>query len=201
MRVIKEPAPIGLFTILLALGLLALGCASGGPSTSPTPAAGETRPYQGKPWPIPGTIEAENFDLGEDGVAFKDADPQNQGEPYRQTSVDTEKRPDASGGFGVGWTKAGEWLVYSVEVKAPGLYTIEIPVASNGKGGTFHIEFDGKDKTGPIEVPSTGSWQTLKVISKPGIKLDAGVQKMRLVMDTEGETKSVGDMDFIRIRS
>jgi len=157
-----------------------------------------TAPYGGKAHAIPGTIEAEDFDIGKEGTSHRDADPQNQGAPYRTTSVDVEKRSDASGGYGVGWTKAGEWLVYTVNVAEAGTYKVEIPVASAKKGGVFHLEFNGEDKTGPIDVPNTGSWQKLETISKNGIQLDKGQQMMRVVMDSEGETQSVADIDLFR---
>lgn len=34
----------------------------------------------GQPWPIPGVVEAEDFDLGGDGVAYYDVDPNNRGD-------------------------------------------------------------------------------------------------------------------------
>ncbi len=79
------------------------------------------------------------------GIAYYDIDEENHGENYREkTQVDIEKRPDASNGHGIGWTKKGEWLVYTVEVKESGTYHIEMPVASKKKGGVFHIEVNGK---------------------------------------------------------
>lgn len=185
-------------TVWVVLFLGVVGCAGSRAGGPPAGASGSTQPYGSKPHAIPGTVEAEQFDEGPAGAAYHDLDPENQGAPYRKTSVDVEARTDASGGHGVGWTKAGEWLAYTVDVAKAGIYTVEIPVASAGKGGSFHIELDGADKTGPIEVPDTGSWQKLQVISKDGITLRAGRQSMRVVMDSEGETKSVGDMDFFR---
>ena len=36
-------------------------------------------PYGGEPWPIPGIIEAEDFDLGGEGVAYHDIESVNNG--------------------------------------------------------------------------------------------------------------------------
>jgi len=173
-----------------------LGC-----SATSLQGGGLTTPFGGRPHAIPGTVEAEHFDAGPDGIACHDVDPQNHGAPYRVTSVDIEARPDASGGYGVGWTTAGEWLLYTVEVEQTGSYTVDIPVASPRKGGIFHLEFDGVDRTGPIEVPNTGSWQTLVVISRPGVELEAGRRSMRLVLDSDGETGSVADIDCFHFRA
>lgn len=168
----------------------AIGCAAAPPSL--------TQPYGGRAQAIPGVVEAEHFDEGPHDVAYHDKDEKNQGEPYRATRADIEKRSDASGGYGIGWTKAGEWLVYTVDVAVAGVYTIEIPVASKGKGGTFHLEFGGENKSGPIDVPDTGGWQVLKTLKVTGVKLAAGRQMLKLVLDTEGASKSVADIDCMK---
>ena len=161
--------------------------------------AEDSKAYKGKTHAIPGLIEAEHWDEGEAETAYHDNDEQNRGEDYREkTQVDIEKRPDASNGHGVGWTKKGEWLIYTVSVNESGTYSIEIPVASKKKGGVFHIEVNGKDVTGPINVPDTGSWQTLKLITHKNVKLDKGQYLMKVIMDTEGDSKSIGDIDYFK---
>jgi len=156
-------------------------------------------PFPAAPHQIPGTIEAEHYDKGPSGIAYRDIDETNQGAPYRETTqVDIEARPDASNGHGIGWTRAGEWLVYSVEVAEAGTYDLEIPVASSKAGGTFHIEADGVDVTGPITIPDTGGWNILKTIHHQGIALKKGPQSLTVVMDSEGPSGSIGDIDFFR---
>jgi hypothetical protein len=161
--------------------------------------AGETEPFSEKPHTIPGTIEAEHWDKGEAGKAYADRDEENRGEDYREpTQVDIEKRPDASNGHGVGWTRKGEWLVYTVEVEKSGTYRVEMPVASKKQGGLFHIEMDGKDVTGPIRIPDTGGWQQLELLVHKGVELKAGRYAMKVLMDEEGESGSIGDIDLFR---
>lgn len=161
--------------------------------------AAETKPFAGTPAVIPGKIEAENYDRGRAELAYHDVEEKNLGADYREpTGVDIEKRDDASGGHGIGWTRKGEWLIYTVEVKESGKYDLEFPVASNKQGGKFHLEFDGKDVTGPIKVPDTGGWQTLKMISKQGVALKSGRQRMKMVMDSAGPSGSIGDIDYIK---
>src|SRR5690606_17771897 len=41
-------------------------------------------PYHGKPHVIPGKIEAEHFDKGPAGVAYRDVDEKNLGADYRE---------------------------------------------------------------------------------------------------------------------
>ncbi len=180
--------------ILAPLAVIAaLGCASA-PSWP-----GPSRPWGGKAHEIPGLIEAEHYDEGPAGVAYHDVTPKNEGVAYRgETQVDIEGRPDASNLHGIGWTRAGEWLLYTVDVKEAGTYTIEFPVASNKKGGSFRLEFGGVDKTGSIPVPDTGGWTKLVVIRKEGVKLEAGLQVMKMVMEQVGESRSIGDIDSMK---
>lgn len=83
-------------------------------------------------------------------------------------------------------------------MKKTGAYDLQIPVASGGQGGTFHLEFNDKDVSGPIEVPDTGGWETLQTLSLEGLQLEKGIQEMKLVMDTQGESGSIGDIDCLR---
>ena len=123
-------------------------------------------------------------------------------EDYREkTEVDIEKRPDASNGYGIGWTRESEWLIYTVEVKASGTFRIEMPVASNKAGGLFHIEMNGKDVSGPIKIPDTGSWQKLMQLQHKGVKLQKGIYRMKVVMDKNGVSGSVGDIDYFKFVS
>ena len=181
---------------LLALALV--GCSSSGGGDS---WPGPTRPYTGKLHVIPGTIELEDFDEGGEGIAFHDLDSENQEKkepPYRKTGVDLEWREAASGKFNLGWTRPGEWLIYSVDVKEAGTYRIDMHVACKGAGGTFRLEFNGVDRTGPIAVPDTGGWEHLKPFSHEGVKLVAGRQVMKAVMATGGKSGSIGDIDYFK---
>ena len=59
-------------------------------------------------------------------------------------------------------------------------------MASQTKGGTFHLNVDGKNVTGELSVPSTGDWNVYTIVSKAGVKLTAGTHLLQLVMDTAG---------------
>jgi hypothetical protein len=164
---------------------------------SPAP-AGST-PYQGVPPALPGILQVEHFDSGGPGVAYRDNSAGNEGGQLRATDVDIEPTADAGGGFNVGWIGAGEWLTYTVNVNAAGTYDIGVRVASQGSGGTFHIEVGGVDVTGPMVVPDTGGWQTWTTIIRPRVSLAAGTQVWRLVMDANGSTGAIGNINYIRV--
>ena len=170
-------------------------------SSSGSGGSGGSNAYDGTPVALPGTIQAENFDNGGEGVGYHDLSSQNSGGDYRATGVDIDAAVDSGGGYNVGWAFAGEWLAYTVNVATAGTYDIEARVASEGSGGTFHIEVNGVDRTGPFTVPNTSGWQSWTTIRKTGLSLSAGQQIWRLVMDTNGSTTAVGNLNFIRVVS
>jgi murein DD-endopeptidase MepM/ murein hydrolase activator NlpD len=155
------------------------------------------KPFGGKFHVIPGRIEAEDYDEGPAGVAYEDADVKNNGADYRgKVGVDIEPRAEASGGFNLGWTRPGEWTAYTVDVRESGVYDIHIPVACLQKGGTFFLEFNGKNVSGPIQVPDTGAWEILKPFRHESVRLSAGTYVMKARLDTPGERGSIGDLDY-----
>lgn len=157
---------------------------------------GSHAPYSGTPASIPGTIQAENFDTGGEGNGYHDVQAANLGGVYRMEGVDIAGCSDGAGCYTVGWVQAGEWLLYTVNVPLPGTYTMQIRVASIGPGGTFHVEFNGVNKTGNLTVPNTGGWDNWQTITRT-VTLDAGWQTMKLVMDTVGTTNYTGNFNYI----
>jgi hypothetical protein len=93
---------------------------------------------------------------------------------------------------------ASEWLKYSVSVAQTGSYTLEARVASVGAGGIFHVEVDGVDTTGPLNVPSTGGWQIWQTITTGRVSLTAGPHVLRVVFDTNGASGWWGNLNYIR---
>lgn len=144
--------------------------------------SGPQQPYSGSPYAIPGKIEAENFDLGGSNVAYYDTDAANNGGQYR-TSEAVDIETCSEGGYNVGWTAAGEWLEYTVNVGTAGDYQLEARVAANSAAGYFRVEFEGVNKTGTLTAPVTGGWQTWTTVSKT-ISLSAGTQVMRVYMES-----------------
>ena len=118
------------------------------PPVDPPPSTGGSTPYSGSPVSLPGTVQFENYDAGGADVAYYDTTATNQGGVYRSNAVDIKASNDSGGGYMVAYTTAGEWLNYTVNAAAAGTYAIDVRLASNGVGGTFHIEVNGVDKTG-----------------------------------------------------
>ncbi len=160
------------------------------------PAASGSAPFTGTAVAIPGTIQAENFDNGGEGIAYHDTTSANEGGAFRATGVDLYP---CVGGNTLGWTKTGEWLVYSVNIAAAGSYTLSAKVASLGAGGTFHVECDGANVSGAMAIPDTGGWDTWQTVAKTGVSLPAGQHRLRLVIDGVGASAYAGNIDSISL--
>jgi hypothetical protein len=161
--------------------------------------SGTPTPYRGIPIAVPGVLQAEEFDEGGEGLAYHDFTAGNSGGQFRSTDVDLEATSDIGGGYNVGWMSAGEWLAYSIDVAVAGVYTLDARVAAKGPGGTFHVEVNGADVTGPLSIPNTGAWQNWVTISTAGVSLPAGRQTLRIVLDTQGPTGVFGNVNYLRI--
>ncbi len=149
-------------------------------------------PYTGTPIAIPGTIEAEDYDLGGEGVAYHDVDAGNNGNGTHRTD-DVDHEACSEGGHNIGWTAPGEWLKYTVNVASNGSYTITARVASAVATGAFHIEVDDVDVTGSVSVGTTGGWQAWEDRTSV-VSLSAGQQVVKLVI--EGADVNVNRFDI-----
>lgn len=139
----------------------------------------------GKPFNIPGTLQAEYFDKGGEGAAYHDNDPDNQGDAnYR--SADGVDIVNGNNGKAIGYTNTGEWVEYTINVKEAGTYSYEATVSSGTTNSGFSINIR-KDKTitklADVKVPQTGnnSWDTYKVVEGT-VELEAGEQILRLII-------------------
>ncbi|MGB7196591.1 MAG: carbohydrate-binding protein [Collimonas pratensis] len=197
------------FTLVLASACILGACGDGGSAASNTvgssaksaAAAAIGAPYGGTPWALPGTIEAENFDNGGQNVGYYNAANSNQGGQYRSTEgVGIEASSDSGAGYDVGWTTAGEWLNYSVNVAAAGSYPLQVRVASLGQGGKFHINVDGVAATSQLTIPDTQGWQNWQTLSS-SINLTAGQHVIQLYMDSAGSSGAVGNFNWLAVGS
>ena len=155
-------------------------------------------PYATTPAAIPGLIEAEDFDIGGEEIAFHDCDAVNQGGAYRPSEgVDLEAASEH--GFDVGWMCAGEWIEYTTEVACSADYWLDIRVASGSAGGALHFEADGVDICASVSVPDTGDWQNWATVSTR-VTLDAGEHFLRFVNDADaGSAYNLNWFAFTRV--
>ena len=125
--------------------------------------------HSDRPQKIPGKVLGAYYDLGGEGVAYHDSDPQNHGSgelnPADGTylnefriheGVDTsytkfQRKPDPIDDnpfdrvvppadlLYVGWTEPGEWFNITVDVRQSGWYTADLLYTSN-RGGTISLD-------------------------------------------------------------
>ena len=139
--------------------------------------------YQDGPQKIPGKVMCAYYDLGGEGVAYHDSDPENHGsgelnkadgtylnEFRKQEGVDisytkfgrtppiddnpfNKAEPPANLLY-VGWTEAGEWFNITVDVAKAGEYSADLLYTSN-RGGALLVDINGEAATGPIAIHTT----------------------------------------------
>jgi hypothetical protein len=152
-------------------------------------------PFNETGWPVPGLIEAENFDLGDEGVAYHDTETTNYGGLYRDTGVDVTG--NGFGGYRVGWTSPGEWLNYTINVAASGPYRVIFRVSSGGsQQGSAHLEFGSGNQTLPMTILPTAGWDTYRSVTSSVVRLESGLQVVRLFVD---QSPSGFDVDSFQI--
>ena len=118
---------------------------------------GTSNAYGGTAWPIPGTVQVEDFDNGGQNIAYYDSSPENLGGAYRLTeSIDLQISTEA--GANIGWTEPGEWTKYSVNVLAAGTYSLQARVSAQNATSSFRVEME-LHNIDSISVPNTAGYQ------------------------------------------
>ncbi|HJP80713.1 MAG TPA: glycoside hydrolase family 3 C-terminal domain-containing protein [Pseudonocardiaceae bacterium] len=154
---------------------------------------GGDKPFGGTPAPVPGSVQAANYDTGGQGVAYDTAAGNGSANGYRADGIDLENTADtqdtspAGGAYDLGWTTPGQWFNYTVEVATAGVYTVSFRVASPyGAADGLHIANSaGANLTGAVAVPNTGGYQTWATVTA-SITLPAGQQTLTLDQDANG---------------
>ena len=171
------------------------------------PAVG--KPFGATPAAVPGVIQAENFDEGNEDdrpAPYFDVSPERWGRSFRTATVDMFPCEEDGGGYAIVSAQVGEWLAYTVDVAEAGAYVADLRVAAPGGGGRLHLEFAGEDTTGAVTLPDTGDWQRWKTVTTRPFRLRAGPQRMRVMFDgraTGGDAakkQQVGNLNWIALR-
>ncbi len=171
--------------VVAALFALALtGVASAG---SPARAAAEA-PYGGTAAAVPGAVYAENYDTGGQGVAYNVTSVNGTANGYRSDGVDLEATTDTGGPANdLGWTAAGQWFKYTVNVATAGTYTVGLRLAApTAVTDALHIASSaGTNLSGNVNAPATGGYQTWTTVTAT-VTLIAGTQTLTVDQDNGG---------------
>ena len=189
--------------------------------------AGIPADYKGKPWKgemqtAPGKIMAAFYDVGGNGVAYDNKDTKNHGSGALNQGPEEKNNFRKDEGISisytkaafdkwqdgkilpvdlyyVGWTSPDEAVRYTVDVKAAGMYQINLMASSNNKDAQISFAVNGVDKTGPITLESTGHWHTWKMYTNIAhVKLDKGPQVITLKFVKEGNM-NVHYLEFVPV--
>jgi hypothetical protein len=130
--------------------------------------------------PLPGLIEAEDYNNGGQNVAYYDKSEGNSGGQYRNDDVDIRKT--AAADYAVTSIETDEWLTYDVNILEEGSYGLDFLVSSVKDGSKIKLLLDDKlDLTGEIDLPKTGSMDSWKTVSLEDITLPAGQHTLKIV--------------------
>ncbi len=141
-------------------------------------------PYGGTAWAVPGQIEAENYDVGGQNVAYYDTVAGNSGGAYRNDDVDIRTTTDANGGYLIKDIYPTEYLKYTINVASTGSYIINIRAAGTNTGKYLHFEIDGNNVTGSVTLPATADWDNGTTTAAPACNITAGQHILRMYFDT-----------------
>jgi Carbohydrate binding module (family 6) len=107
----------------------------------------------------------------------------------------------------LGWIAPGEWVRYTVNVREEGFYSLRVMFTSKF-GGHISIDSNGKDVTGPLEIPATFDardpvewrqahhWNRIERLGR--FRLKKGVQVLTLRF-LDKPVMNFDYMDFIKV--
>ncbi|MDR2701442.1 MAG: family 43 glycosylhydrolase [Spirochaetaceae bacterium] len=145
-------------------------------------------PYKGTPHAVPGTrLEAEDFDLGGEGVAYHDTSGRNNGfYSYRTDNPADTTAPvvdiESGGGrINICWTQGGEWVKYTLNITETGTYSVKANMASNNSSGSIYLTFNDIDQYPTMSV-TTSAWNVYTTATVEGVRLEAGTTVMTMTV-------------------
>src|SRR6202034_4508215 len=153
---------------------------------------GGDQPFGGTPAAVPGTAYAANYDTGGQGVAYNVTSTNGSANSYRSDGIDLEATADTQNNTGagadhLGWTTAGQWFNYTVNVATAGTYTVALRVSSPyGIADALHIDnASGTNLSGSVTIPNTGGYETWTTVDA-SVTLPAGQQTLTVDQDSNG---------------
>ncbi len=143
-------------------------------------------PYTLLPARIPGTLQAEHYDLGGEGIAYHDLDDSNAGNALgndfrTDEAVDIDYALGSEQGYFVRDFEAGEWLAYQVDILASGAFNIDLRTRSDD-GATVSVFTDSVEVVGGLSIPAA-SRDGFFTVRASNMALEAGVQTLRIQAD------------------
>jgi len=154
-------------------------------------------PFSGTPVALPGVIEAENYDIGGQGIAYNDAEAENLAETAGSPTYRDDDGIDIEVGAtitNIGYSNAGEWANYTVSLASAGSYDFDFQVASGSAAGGASLKLQSLNPdTGALtdlgetgDFANTGGWSTYTSAPIKGVSLPAGTNTLRVLFTGGG---------------
>lgn len=151
-------------------------------------------PFGEKAVTLPGKIEFENFDVGGEGKAYHDTDVENKGNNYRDEGVDIVEAPE---GLALGYTIAGEWMEYTINVAETSKYYVSANVSTAMDQAGFLMFVDDKPILDSINIDKIDeSFDVYKVVELGEVELEKGEHVLKVQV-----TKSYINLDWLNFRT
>lgn len=148
----------------------------------------EVKPFKGA-IEIPGTIEGENYDT----YAYEHANSGSDTTGYRSDDAGIVK---AGAGLALGYTTAGDYFEYTLDVKTAGKYKVSINGAT-GNAADGSVTFSVGTQKVKVAVVAQGDWNTYSEADGDAeLDLAAGKQTLRLTIDNDNL-----NVDWIKLTS
>lgn len=136
-------------------------------------------PFGQPPFALPGRIQAEAFQS-----YFDDSEGNEGNSRCGESDVDMQLTQDSAFGYcNIGWARKGEWLEYEVTTPRDESFDVKLRASAETAGQLVHLEIDGLDVSGPVEIPADG-WQNFTDVLIEGVSVSEGDHVLRFVFDT-----------------
>jgi len=139
-------------------------------------------PYGGTPPTIPGRIEAEDYDLGGETVAYHDLSA-NASTVYRSDQVTLRQFGSA---ILISSMACKEWTKYSVSVPQAGMYDLAVQLIPYSANSKFRLITNEADTLGDILIPTTNGIGNPVSVTIPDVFLDNAVTSFRFFVVSGG---------------
>ena len=155
-------------------------------------------------------INAVDYDLGINGVAYFDNDTTdyhistqkrsagNRGRVYRNDGVDIRKDSSVEESFYVSDTEEGEWLQYTINIAQKGVYTLAFSIASDNDKGGILLKEGNKILQANLLVPNTGGLKTWQSLTTGNISFTGGRHALRVYIQQGGF--NLQSIQFIKVK-
>lgn len=153
------------------------------------------QPFKGVKAKLPGTVEAEDFDEGNNKVTYGGATGEGGDDrtDYRGEDADIYKVSVLKSGseYALGYTSSGQWMEYTVDVAADGEYDVAAAISNGNTDGSLTIAVDGEKAT-DIKYSKTADWDDYQEFTGK-VNLKAGEHVLRFTIGA-----SSTNLDYVK---